>query len=110
MIGGIGFYFWGRVYYKTDMGYTVARPYWRRGIATEALRAVMQFAFETLRLHRINVDSRMDNIASVRLMQKLGFRHEGVRRECIRSEDGSYQNWGLFGMLEEEYLTSVQAG
>jgi ribosomal-protein-alanine N-acetyltransferase len=103
LIGGIGFYFWGRVYYKTDMGYTVARPYWRRGIATEAIRAVMQFAFETLCLHRINVDTRMDNIASVRLMQKLGFRHEGVRRECIHSQDGTYQNWGLFGMLDEEY-------
>jgi ribosomal-protein-alanine N-acetyltransferase len=103
LIGGIGFYFWDKSYYKTDLGYTVARPYWRRGIATEALRALMQFGFETMHLHRINVDTRMDNIASLRLMQKLGFRHEGVRRECIRNEDGTYQNWGLFGMLEDEY-------
>jgi len=103
LIGGIGFYFWDKSYYKTDLGYTVARPYWRRGIATEALRALMQFGFETMHLHRINVDTRMDNIASLRLMQKLNFRHEGVRRECIRNEDGTYQNWGLFGMLEDEY-------
>jgi len=103
LIGGLGFYFWERVYYKTELGYSVARPYWRRGIATEAVRALTQFGFETLHLHRINVDTRMDNIASVRLMQKLGFRHEGVRRECIRNDDGSYQSWGLFGMLEDEY-------
>jgi ribosomal-protein-alanine N-acetyltransferase len=103
LIGGLGFYFWGKVYYKTELGYTVARPYWRRGIATEAVRALMQFGFETLRLHRINVNTRMDNIASVRLIQKLAFHHEGVRRECIRNEDGTYQNWGLFGMLEDEY-------
>jgi [ribosomal protein S5]-alanine N-acetyltransferase len=103
LIGSIGFYFWGESYYKTDLGYTVARPYWRQGIATEALRALMQFGFETLHLHRINVDTRMDNLASVRLMQKLGFRQEGVRRECIRNEDGSYQSWGLYGMLEDEY-------
>jgi ribosomal-protein-alanine N-acetyltransferase len=103
VIGGLGFYFWGHCYYKTDLGYSIARPYWRRGIATEALYALMQFGFERLGLHRINVDTRMDNIASVRLMQKLGFRHEGVRRECIRNEDGTYQNWGLFGMLEDEY-------
>ena len=32
LIGGLGFYFWGKVYYKTELGYTVARPYWRRGI------------------------------------------------------------------------------
>jgi hypothetical protein len=48
-------------------------------------------------------DLEMDKFASVRLMQKLGFHHEGVRRECIRSEDGSYQSWGLFGLLENEY-------
>jgi ribosomal-protein-alanine N-acetyltransferase len=102
-IGNIGLYFWGKAYYKTDLGYTVARPYWRQGIASEAIRALMQFGFETLGLHRINVDTRMDNLASVRLMQKLGFRHEGVRRECIRNEDGTYQSWGLFGMLEDEY-------
>ena len=103
MIGDMVFIFWGKLYYKADLGYRIARPYWQRGIATEALRAMMQFGFETMHLHRINVDTRMDNIASVRLMQKLGFRHEGVRRECVRNEDGSYQDWGLYGMLENEY-------
>jgi ribosomal-protein-alanine N-acetyltransferase len=103
LIGGFGFYFPERRYYAADLGYTVARPYWRRGIATEAVQALMQFGFETMRLHRINVDTRMDNTASVRLMEKLGFCYEGVRRECIRNEDGTYQSWGLFGMLENEY-------
>jgi len=103
VIGGFAFYFWDRCYYKADLGYTLARLYWRRGIATEALQALTQFGFETMHLHRINVDTRMDNIASVRLMEKIGFHHEGVRRECIRNEDGTYQSWGLFGMLEDEY-------
>ncbi len=103
LIGDFGFDFWGQSYYKTDLGYSIAPPYWRRGFATEVLRALLRFGFETLGLHRINVDTRMDNIASVRLVEKLGFRNEGVRRECERSEDGSYQNWGLFGMLENEY-------
>jgi ribosomal-protein-alanine N-acetyltransferase len=102
-IGWFGFYFEEQCTYKTDLGYTVSRPYWRRGIATEAVRALMQFGFETLGLHRINVDTRMDNIASVRLMQTLGFTYEGVRRECVLNEDGSYQSWGLYGMLENEY-------
>ena len=108
VIGGIGFYFWDRSYYKADLGYTVARPYWRRGIASEALGAVLRFGFETMRLHRVNVDTRMDNLASVALMKKLAFRHEGVRRECIRSADGAYQNWGLYGMLEDEWRANNQ--
>jgi ribosomal-protein-alanine N-acetyltransferase len=102
-IGGIGFYFWDKSYYKADLGYTLARPYWRQGITTEALRAIIRFGFESMHLHRINADTRMDNIASTRLLEKLGFMHEGTRRECILNEDGSYQSWGLFGMLEQEY-------
>jgi len=103
LIGDIAFMFFEKCYYKTDLGYTLARPYWRQGIMTEAALALLHFGFETMGLHRINVDTRMDNIGSVRLMQKLGFKHEGTRRECIRNEDGSYQDWGLFGMLEDEY-------
>jgi hypothetical protein len=35
--------------------------------------------------------------------KKLGFRHEGVRRECMRNEDGTDHSLGFFGMLENEY-------
>lgn len=103
VIGSIAFMFWDSRKYVADLGYTVARPYWRQGIATEAVRALMDFGFERMHLHRINVDTRMDNLASVALMRKLGFVHEGVRRECIRNDDGTYQSWGMFGMLEHEY-------
>lgn len=103
LVGFVGFYFWDRVYFKADLGYTLARPYWGQGFASEAVRALIWFGFEKLELHRINVDTRMDNLASLRLMERLSFRHEGTRRECERSRDGSYQNWGLFGMLEDEY-------
>jgi len=72
--------------------------------------SVMQFGFETLHLHRINVDTRMDNLASVRLMEKLDFQPEGGRREYVLNADGTYQSWKLFGLLENEYrllVTSV---
>jgi ribosomal-protein-alanine N-acetyltransferase len=103
VIGDFVFFFWERAYYKADLGYCLARPYWRQGLATEALRAILQFGFDTLHVHRVNADTRMDNLASTRLLEKVGFRHEGVRRECIRSADGTYQNWGLYGLLEDEY-------
>jgi len=104
LIGDFVFFFYNQAYYKTDLGYRLAQTYWQQGYGTEALRAIIQFAFETLHLHRINVDTRMDNLASVHLMEKVGFTHEGVRRECVRNADGSYQSWGLYGMLEEEYF------
>jgi ribosomal-protein-alanine N-acetyltransferase len=101
--GMIGFYFWGKEYYKTELGYDLARQYWGQGIAIEAMRAVVKFGFEEMKLHRVNVDTRMDNLPSVRLVQRAGFTHEGVRRECIRNPDGTYQSWGMFGLLEQEY-------
>jgi [ribosomal protein S5]-alanine N-acetyltransferase len=103
MVGRMAFMFWEKRYESADLGYTMARPYWRRGIATEAVRAMLQFGFESMRVHRVNVDTRMDNLGSLLLMQTLGFRPEGERRECIRNADGTYQSWGLFGMLEDEY-------
>jgi len=102
-IGGIGFYFWEKEYYKTDLGYTVNRTHWQQGYATEALLAILAFGFEEMGLHRVNVDTRMDNLASLGLMRRLGFVYEGARRECVLSADGTYQTWGLFGMLEDEY-------
>jgi len=63
----------------------------------------MKYGFEQMQIHRINVDTRMDNVASVRLMSRLGFAHEGVRRECVRSHDGTYQSLGLHGILQQEY-------
>lgn len=59
------------------IGYTIARPYWRRGYAREALTAWLDYAFSGLKMHRISavVDSR--NTASYRLLEKLGFRREG---------------------------------
>ena len=103
LIGDLVFFFHGQQFYKADLGYGVARPYWQQGIATEAARAAITFAFETLRVHRVNVDTRIDNPGSVGLMRTLGFTHEGTRRECIRNEDGTYQSWALYGLLEAEY-------
>lgn len=103
VLGLFALYFWERRYDAGSLGYDLVRTHWRQGIATEACRAILKFGFETMHLHRVNVDTRMDNAASLRLMARLGFRHEGVRRECIRNEGGSWQNWGIFGMLEQEY-------
>lgn len=78
-------------------------PLRQRSASAGLFREILRFGFEELHLHRVNVDTRMGNTASVRLMARLGFKQEGVRREGIQNENGTYQNWGLFGMLEEEY-------
>ena len=62
---------------RTDealIGFYIGRPYWGRGLATEAGRAWIRYAFEVLGLRRIEAGIAADNVASLRVVEKLGFR------------------------------------
>lgn len=62
---------------ETELGYWIARPYWGLGYATEAGRAVIDLARDSLRLKRITAGHFLDNPASGRVLEKLGFRSTG---------------------------------
>ncbi|WP_395612128.1 GNAT family N-acetyltransferase [Allosphingosinicella sp.] len=64
----------------TELGYWIARPYWGRGIATEAGAALIANARDSLRLPRLVAGHFTDNPASGRVLQKLGFRPTGATR------------------------------
>ena len=57
---------------ETEIGYLLARPYWGRGLATEGARVGMQFAFETLQIPTIIGITHPENIASQRVLEKIG--------------------------------------
>ncbi|TFI57495.1 N-acetyltransferase [Sphingomonas parva] len=63
---------------EMEFGYWIARPFWGLGYATEAGRAVIAMARDSLRLSRIQAGHFVDNPASGRVLQKLGFRSAGV--------------------------------
>lgn len=70
-----------------ELGYWIGVPFWRNGYATEAARAAIAFGFETLRLNRIFAQVFVGNIASRRVIEKLGMRHEGCLRQHVRKFD-----------------------
>ena len=76
---------------RAELGYWVGRPFWNRGYATEAVRAILTFGFETLDLNRIHASHLVRNPASGRVMAKAGMRFEGTRRQHFvkagRAED-----------------------
>ena len=55
-----------------------------KGYTTEALQLVVDFAFRELKLHRIEAGAMLDNIASIRVLEKVGFKKEGIAKENIR--------------------------
>jgi RimJ/RimL family protein N-acetyltransferase len=71
---------------RAELGYWVGRPFWNRGYATEAARAVLRFGFEGLGLNRIHASHLTRNPASGRVMAKAGLRFEGTFREHLRRD------------------------
>ena len=83
-----------------SLGYWMGLPYVRRGYMTAAVRAVIPFAFGTLRLHRLEAACIPTNTASIRLLENTGFIREGYAREylCI---NGIWQDHLLYGRLKD---------
>jgi len=82
---------------RAELGYWIGVPYWGQGFATEAASAVMEFGFETLRLHRIYASHFAGNAASQRVLEKIGMRHEGLSRQHVRKWNRfiDLENYGL---------------
>ena len=83
-----------------SLGYWMGLPFVRHGYMTAAVRAVIPFAFATLRLHRLEAACIPTNAASIRLLERTGFVREGYAREylCI---NGIWQDHLLFARLQE---------
>ena len=87
---------------RAELGYWIARPFWKRGFATEAARAVVAYGFGVMALHRMTSHHMARNPASGRVMQKLGMQREGVCREHIRKGE-RYEDVVLYGILRREW-------
>ena len=75
---------------------------WGKGFATEAAQAMLQWAFETLDLNRVQSEADTRNAASARVLEKLGFVREGTLREnCI--VDGDVSDSWVYGLLRRDW-------
>jgi [ribosomal protein S5]-alanine N-acetyltransferase len=83
-----------------SLGYWMGQPFVRQGYMTEAVRALIPFAFAALRLHRLEAACIPTNVGSIRLLEKTGFVREGYARNylCI---NGIWQDHLLYGQLNE---------
>jgi ribosomal-protein-alanine N-acetyltransferase len=101
MIGTIGFMWVNLDHQSAEVGYSLSRDYWNRGIMTEALRQVVAFGFERLRLNRIEAQHEVDNPASGRVMAHVGMQYEGTLRKRIKNK-GRYVDVALYAILRED--------
>jgi ribosomal-protein-alanine N-acetyltransferase len=107
-VGWCGLTQWNADYRSASMGYCLTEAAWGHGYATEAARAVLQWAYETLDLNRVQAETDTRNVASAHVLEKLGFVREGTLREdCIVNGDVS-DSW-VFGLLRREWQPSPES-
>lgn len=70
------------------IGYCLGRAWWRRGIMSEALKAVMDFMFDTVEVNRVEARHDPRNPNSGKVMQKCGMKYEGTLRSADRNNQG----------------------
>lgn len=86
------------------VGFDVGHDFWGQGICTEALKQMVRFGFNELKIHKIVGDNDSDNPASGRVLEKAGFKKEGVFKEHY-FRDGKYVDvihWGLINPASED--------
>ena len=102
IIGTIGFMWVQEDNAAAEVGYSLAREYWGRGIMTEALGAVLEYGFDHMNLNRIEAQHETTNPASGAVMRKCGMQHEGTLRSRLFNK-GRYVDVELYAILKRDF-------
>ncbi|WP_425438498.1 GNAT family N-acetyltransferase [Rheinheimera pacifica] len=109
LIGTCGFNSWNSKMQNAVIGYDLLPDFWGKGYASEAVRAIIGLAFSgdlpCGKLHRIQADTLPGNQASEALLNKLGFKEEGLRRECGYWKH-KFHDLKCFGLLKSEFISA----
>jgi ribosomal-protein-alanine N-acetyltransferase len=102
MIGAMGFLDWPNIHQRAELGYVINRKYWGEGLVTEAASALCDFAFRKMQVNRIEAGTIVEHRASQRVLEKCGFRLEGVlrQRELIK---GRFPDVTMYSLLRQDY-------
>lgn len=109
VIGTGGFNQFARGWFGAGVGYDLAQAYWNKGYMTEALRAMTRFGFDALLLNRIEALVVPGNLASARVLEKVGFSREGILREYGYWQD-RFWDLEMFALLKRDAWEARQDG
>ncbi|MCK4907727.1 MAG: GNAT family N-acetyltransferase [Spirochaetes bacterium] len=101
LIGAIGLII-DKKFNRADLGYWVAKEYWNHGYCTEAARAILDYAFDKLKLHKITAIHIARNPASGKVMEKIGMKKEGLFKDHVIKCD-EYEDIVSYGILNGEF-------
>ena len=107
LIGSCGHWRLMKQHFRSEIGYELAPEHWGQGLMTEAIGAIVRFGFERMGLHSIEAQIDPDNLASRKVLEKLGFVQEGYFREnyCL---DGQFTDTAVFSLLRARWQEKLQ--
>ncbi len=88
------------------LGYTLEKNFWRQGLMYEALTCVLSHVFEESNTLRVKADVGAWNTPSIRLLEKLGFHHEGIQRSKCKTR-GKIHDMKLLALTRTHYLSQI---
>lgn len=102
IIGSCGYTRWSQENQYGVLGYELARPYWGRGLMSEAVAAVLGAGFGQMSLHRIEATVMIGNTASEKVLTRAGFQSEGVLRDRVRKA-GQFRSVSMFALTRPDW-------
>ena len=102
LIGTVTLTSWDRPSRRAELGYMLDREHWGKGLASEAVRAVLGFGFGQMDLHRVEAELDPRNEPSARLLRRFGFQYEGLLRERWYLYD-EWSDSALYGLLARDF-------
>src|SRR5690606_2488325 len=94
---------------SAEVAIILDKPYWGRGLGTEALRLLVRYAFTEVNLHRLHLSVHAFNPRAIRAYEKVGFRRVGTLREAV-FRAGRWHDVVLMDLLQREYLEGAGGG
>jgi len=83
---------------RAEVGFMAGRAFWGEGYTLEAMHAIIAYAAISLRLRRLEARTHIGNVRSIRMLERLGFKREGLMRGYVE-RDGERRDCLLFGLL-----------
>lgn len=93
---------------NATMGYFIDREHNGRGLGTEAVTAAVRFAFEEAQLHRVQAGVMPRNAASIRVLEKVGFRYEGMAARYLNI-NGIWEDHHLYAVTVEDVAAQLKS-
>ena len=105
LIGKLGFWRIVTQHRRAEIGYNLMPEYFGKGIMSEAVRAVLKYGFQVMKLHSVEANLDPDNVKSVQLLNRNGFVKEGHFKESY-FYNGIFSDTGSYGLLHSEWKKS----